>query len=61
MVVDPQTIFVERLGKMLLTGCRFTDDDSVRAVIERRNGAFDRIDMIDGEARMPYMPSDSVG
>ena len=35
MVVDPQTIFVERLGKMQLTGCRFTDDDSVRAVIER--------------------------
>ena len=35
MVVDPQTIFVERQGKMQLTGCRFTDDDSVRAVIER--------------------------
>lgn len=35
MVVDPQTIFVERLGKMQRTGCRFTDDDSVRAVIER--------------------------
>ncbi len=35
MVVDPQTIFVERQGKMQLTGLRFTDDDSVRAVIER--------------------------
>jgi pilus assembly protein CpaF len=35
MVVDPQTIFVERRGKMELTGLRFTDDDSVRAVIER--------------------------
>ena len=35
MVVDPQTIFVERCGKMQLTGLRFTDDDSVRAVIER--------------------------
>ncbi len=35
MVVDPHTIFVERQGKLQLTGCRFTDDDSVRAVIER--------------------------
>lgn len=35
MVVDPHTIFVERRGKMELTGLRFTDDDSVRAVIER--------------------------
>ena len=35
MVVDPETIFVERCGKMVLTGCRFTDDDSVRAAIER--------------------------
>jgi len=35
MVVDPETIFVERCGKMEFTGCRFTDDDSVRAVIER--------------------------
>lgn len=35
MVVDPHTIFVERKGKMELTGLRFTDDDSVRAVIER--------------------------
>jgi pilus assembly protein CpaF len=35
MVVDPHTIFVERCGKMVLTGLRFTDDDSVRATIER--------------------------
>jgi pilus assembly protein CpaF len=35
MVVDPHTIFVERQGKMELSGLRFTDDDSVRAVIER--------------------------
>jgi pilus assembly protein CpaF len=35
MVVDPHTIFVERCGKMELTGLAFTDDDSVRAVIER--------------------------
>ncbi len=35
MVVDPHTIFVERCGKMELSGLRFTDDDSVRAVIER--------------------------
>jgi pilus assembly protein CpaF len=35
MVVDPHTIFVERAGKMELTGLRFTDDDSVRAAIER--------------------------
>lgn len=35
MVVDPQTIFVERRGKMELSGLRFTDDDAVRAVIER--------------------------
>jgi len=35
MVVDPKTIFVERKGQMQLTGRRFTDDDSVRAVIER--------------------------
>jgi pilus assembly protein CpaF len=35
MVVDPQTIFVERCGRLELTGSRFTDDDSVRAVIER--------------------------
>jgi pilus assembly protein CpaF len=35
MVVDPHTIFVERRGKMELTGLKFTDDNSVRAVIER--------------------------
>jgi pilus assembly protein CpaF len=35
MVVDPHTIFAERRGKMELTGLRFTDDNSVRAVIER--------------------------
>jgi pilus assembly protein CpaF len=35
MVVDPHTIFVERKGKMELTGLGFTDNDSVRAVIER--------------------------
>jgi pilus assembly protein CpaF len=35
MVVDPHTIFVERRGKMELTPLRFTDNDSVRAVIER--------------------------
>ena len=35
MVVDPHTIFVERRGKMELTGRRFTDADSVRATIER--------------------------
>ena len=35
MVVDPLTIFVERRGKLTLSGLRFTDEDSVRAVIER--------------------------
>ncbi len=35
MVVDPHTIFAERRGKMQLTGLTFTDDDSVRAAIER--------------------------
>jgi pilus assembly protein CpaF len=35
MVVDPKTIFVERRGRLELTGLSFTDDDSVRAVIER--------------------------
>jgi pilus assembly protein CpaF len=35
MVVDPETIFVERKGKMEQTSLRFTDEDSVRAVIER--------------------------
>jgi len=35
MVVDAHTIFAEAHGKMRLTGLRFTDDDAVRAVIER--------------------------
>ena len=35
MVVDPQTIYVERAGKINLTRLRFTDDESCRAAIER--------------------------
>jgi len=35
MVVDPTTIFIEREGKLEETDLRFTDDDAVRAVIER--------------------------
>ncbi len=35
MVVDPYTIYVERKGKLSLTALRFTDDESVRSVIER--------------------------
>ncbi|HMA95251.1 MAG TPA: ATPase, T2SS/T4P/T4SS family [Polyangiaceae bacterium] len=35
MVVDPDTIYVERSGKLTLTKVRFTDDERVRAVIER--------------------------
>lgn len=35
MVVDPQTIYIERNGQLLRTDARFTDDDRVRAVIER--------------------------
>ncbi len=35
MVVDPNTIYAERAGKISLTGLRFTDDNSVRAAIER--------------------------
>lgn len=35
MVVDARTIFAERRGRIERTGLRFTDDDSVRAVIER--------------------------
>ena len=35
MVVDAHTIFAERRGRIEHTGLRFTDDDSVRAVIER--------------------------
>jgi pilus assembly protein CpaF len=35
MVVDPNTIFVEQRGKLVKTDARFTDDERVRAVIER--------------------------
>jgi pilus assembly protein CpaF len=35
MVVDPSTIYVEQGGKLTMTGARFTDDERVRAVIER--------------------------
>jgi pilus assembly protein CpaF len=35
MVVDPKSIYVEQNGKLLLTEARFTDDERVRAVIER--------------------------
>jgi pilus assembly protein CpaF len=35
MVVDPDTIYIEKEGKILKSGARFTDDDRVRAVIER--------------------------
>ncbi|MCA9581505.1 MAG: Flp pilus assembly complex ATPase component TadA [Myxococcales bacterium] len=35
MVVDPETIYIERNGKVVRTNMRFTDNDSVRAVIER--------------------------
>jgi pilus assembly protein CpaF len=35
MVVDPHSIYVERRGRIEYTGLRFTDDESVRAVIER--------------------------
>ena len=35
MVVDPRTIYVERSGRIIETGLRFTDDETVRAVIER--------------------------
>lgn len=35
MVVDPNTIYVERQGKIRLTPFRFTDDESCRAAIER--------------------------
>ena len=35
MVVDPTTIYVERHGKIVPTALRFTDDEAVRAVIER--------------------------
>jgi pilus assembly protein CpaF len=35
MVVDPETIYVEELGKIRLTPLRFTDEESCRAAIER--------------------------
>jgi pilus assembly protein CpaF len=35
MVVDPGTIYVERGGALTRTDARFTDDERVRAVIER--------------------------
>jgi pilus assembly protein CpaF len=35
MVVDPATIYVERAGRLELTQTRFTDEERVRAVIER--------------------------
>ncbi|HYO97917.1 MAG TPA: ATPase, T2SS/T4P/T4SS family, partial [Polyangiaceae bacterium] len=35
MVIDADTIYVERNGKVVRTAARFTDDDRVRAVIER--------------------------
>jgi pilus assembly protein CpaF len=35
MVVDPNTIYIETAGKIILSQARFTDDERVRAVIER--------------------------
>ncbi len=35
MVVDPETIYVEQRGRLSLADARFTDDERVRAVIER--------------------------
>jgi pilus assembly protein CpaF len=35
MVIDAGTIYVEKEGKIVLTDAAFTDDDRVRAVIER--------------------------
>jgi pilus assembly protein CpaF len=35
MVVDPQTVYVERKGRCERVSQRFTDDDRVRAVVER--------------------------
>ncbi len=35
MVVDAQTIFVERKGKLVRVDARFTDDEAVRSCIER--------------------------
>jgi pilus assembly protein CpaF len=35
MVVDPNSIYIEQRGKLRLAEARFTDDDRVRAIIER--------------------------
>ncbi len=35
MVIDADTIYVEKSGKIVRSSARFTDDDRVRAVIER--------------------------
>jgi pilus assembly protein CpaF len=35
MVVDPNTIYIEQKGKLFQSEARFTDDERVRAVIER--------------------------
>jgi len=35
MVVDPNTIYIEQGGKIILSQARFTDDERVRAVTER--------------------------
>ena len=35
MVVDPNTIYIEQSGKLVRADARFTDDERVRAVIER--------------------------
>jgi pilus assembly protein CpaF len=35
MVVDPHTIYIEHNGRLMRSGARFTDDERVRAVIER--------------------------
>jgi pilus assembly protein CpaF len=35
MVVDPQTVYVERAGRIERTECRFTDEESARAILER--------------------------
>ena len=35
MVVDPDTIYIEQKGKLFQAEARFTDDERVRAVIER--------------------------
>jgi pilus assembly protein CpaF len=35
MVVDPRTIYIEQKGKLIKADARFTDDERVRAVIER--------------------------